>query len=272
MTHAIGKAARMDSYLICATPRTGSSLLCGLLASTEVAGRPESYFRQPDEPSWASQWGIARADGTFAYAGYVERALAAGRTRNGVFAARLMWGTLEELTAKLRARYRDPGARDIEVVTRALGRTRFVHLHRVDVVAQAVSWLRAEQTDVWVETIESEAVAQGQELQFDLGALDEFCRTINEHNAGWQHWFASAGIEPYSVTYEDLDRDPVGVTRSVLDFLDLELPQRGLVQVRNRRQADRLSAEWIKRHRSARTHDRRVARRGSARFTGSTAS
>jgi LPS sulfotransferase NodH len=79
--------ARMDSFLICATPRTGSSLLCGLLASTEVAGRPESYFRQPDEPAWASQWGIARADGTFAYADYVERALAAGRTRNGVFAS-----------------------------------------------------------------------------------------------------------------------------------------------------------------------------------------
>ncbi|MGH3680948.1 MAG: Stf0 family sulfotransferase [Natronosporangium sp.] len=41
-----------DAYLICATSRTGSTLLCGLLRSTGVAGRPESYVRQPDEPAW----------------------------------------------------------------------------------------------------------------------------------------------------------------------------------------------------------------------------
>jgi LPS sulfotransferase NodH len=45
---------RIDSYLICATtPRTGSSLLCGLLDSTGIAGHPESYFRRQDEREWA---------------------------------------------------------------------------------------------------------------------------------------------------------------------------------------------------------------------------
>ena len=95
-------ADRPDSYLICATPRTGSSLLCGLLESTGVAGHPESYFRQPDERMWAARWGIARAsDGSFSYADYVQAALAAGRTDNGVFAARIMWGTLDEVIGKL---------------------------------------------------------------------------------------------------------------------------------------------------------------------------
>ena len=37
--------SQIDSYLIRATPRTGSTLLCGLLASTGVTGRPESFFR-----------------------------------------------------------------------------------------------------------------------------------------------------------------------------------------------------------------------------------
>jgi hypothetical protein len=37
-----------SSYLLCGTPRTRSTLLCGLLTSTGVAGCPESYFRQPD--------------------------------------------------------------------------------------------------------------------------------------------------------------------------------------------------------------------------------
>ena len=35
------------------------------LRSTGVAGRPESYFRQPDEESWADRWGLDRsADGS----------------------------------------------------------------------------------------------------------------------------------------------------------------------------------------------------------------
>ena len=71
---------RTESYLICGTPRTGSTLLCGLLDSTGVAGHPESYFRQPDEQSLAAKWGIARSpDGVFDYADYVRAAVAAGR-------------------------------------------------------------------------------------------------------------------------------------------------------------------------------------------------
>ena len=32
------------SYLVCATPRSGSTLLCEMLAGTGVAGHPREYF------------------------------------------------------------------------------------------------------------------------------------------------------------------------------------------------------------------------------------
>jgi trehalose 2-sulfotransferase len=32
------------SYLVCATPRSGSTLVCQALKGTGVAGRPEEYF------------------------------------------------------------------------------------------------------------------------------------------------------------------------------------------------------------------------------------
>ena len=32
------------SYLVCATPRSGSTLLCHLLDETGLAGHPEEYF------------------------------------------------------------------------------------------------------------------------------------------------------------------------------------------------------------------------------------
>src|SRR4028118_2171875 len=51
------------SYVLCGTPRTGSTLLCSLLYSTGVLGRPESYFREPEEAAWAARLGPATEGG-----------------------------------------------------------------------------------------------------------------------------------------------------------------------------------------------------------------
>lgn len=37
-----------QNYILCATPRTGSTYLCSLLKSSGVAGVPESYRRRRD--------------------------------------------------------------------------------------------------------------------------------------------------------------------------------------------------------------------------------
>jgi hypothetical protein len=114
-------AEHVDSYFICATPRTGSSLLLGSLESTGVAGRPQAYFRAPDESLWAERWRIPRtSQGGFDYAEYVRAALATGRTENGVFGAELMWGTLTSAAAdrgddgrgRARVHAEQPGVRE----------------------------------------------------------------------------------------------------------------------------------------------------------------
>jgi LPS sulfotransferase NodH len=246
-------ADRLDAYLICGTPRTGSTLLCGLLESTGVAGRPESYFRQPDEQSWANRWGIASSPGGgFSYADYVRAALAEGRTPNGVFAARIMWGTLDQVISKLAMIYPDSSSSDVDLLARAFGRTRFIYLRRENVLAQAVSWLRAEQTGVWFQTGQPAPAPPDVAPRFEPGRIRELARMINEHNAAWRQWFASAGVRPHQVRYEDLDADPAGVTRGVLGFLGLELPPGREILARHRRLADELSAEWIERARAER--------------------
>ena len=140
----------IDSYLICTTPRTGSTLLCGLMASTKVAGQPESYFRQPDEQSWAARWDIARtSDGFFEYSEFVRAAVAAVRTENGVFAAKFKWETLDYLVDRLVTVYPAPPRGDFDLLHQAFGHTGFIFLHHDDVLAQVVSWHRAVQTNVW---------------------------------------------------------------------------------------------------------------------------
>jgi LPS sulfotransferase NodH len=260
---------RLDSYLICATPRTGSSLLCGLLDSTGVAGHPESWFRRQDEREFAASWGIADpSNGTFDYASYFGAAIAAGSTANGIFAARIMWGTMDEVTAHLTHVYPAHAGSAAGLLSAAFGRTRFVYLRREDVVAQAVSLLRAEQTGVWFETAD-ERQEPTAEPCFDFGQACDLVRQIEQDNAAWEAWFTAEGIQPYQVLYEDLDDDPVRIASGVLGFLELDLPAEREITVRHKRLADELSTQWAEsyRHREARERSQpsgRLLRSGTA--------
>jgi LPS sulfotransferase NodH len=219
-----------------------------LLESTGVAGRPEAFFREPDELMWAGKWQIPLTDGqAFDYADYVRAALAAGSTGNGVFGAKLMWGALDEVVAKLGNVYPDLAGADLMLLNRAFGRLRFVYVQRDDVVAQAVSWLRAEQTSTWHI---GDTGDNGRPPRFDPDQIDALTRTILEHNAAWERWFAAFDVQPYRVRYEELEVDMVGVTLGVLDFLELDLPDGRVILPRHKRQADALNDRWIARYRA----------------------
>jgi LPS sulfotransferase NodH len=59
---------------------------------------------------------------------------------------------------------------------------------------------------------------------------------------GWRQWFASTGIQPREVLYEDLARDRLAVANAVLEFLRLpQLDVGDLPPVRYRKQADSLT-------------------------------
>jgi trehalose 2-sulfotransferase len=113
-----------------------------------------------------------------------------------------------------------------------------------------VSWLRAEQTGVWFQTIQSERARAAREPHFDLVEVQRLVHLIGTHNAAWREWFDSAGIEPYPVRYAELAADPAGVTRDLLSFLGLDLPAGREVRAQHERLADGLNGQWIQRYRA----------------------
>jgi trehalose 2-sulfotransferase len=235
--------AKTQSYLLCGTPRTGSTLLCDLLTSTGVAGRPESYFREPDQEDWARRFGVVvGADGAFDYPSFVAGAVRAGSTPNGVFGARVMWGTLVLMVGGLRVG--TDARRDVEVLVDRLGPLLLVHLTREDVVGQAVSWARAEQTGYW-----QRGDRPSGEPDLDLEQVDQLVRTIDAHNASWRAWFAAQGVEPDLVSYENLIAHPGATVQRILQRLGLETPAGWLPDSLHRRQADAISADWARRYR-----------------------
>lgn len=207
-------------------------------------GRPASYFREPDEATWARRFGVPVAAGRARdYRAFVRAVQAAGTTDNGVFAARLMWGSLERITEGL-----STGSRrsDLALLEDALGSLAFVLLRREDVVEQAVSWTRAEQTGFWQhgDTVVGPP-------QRDLAQMRRFVETIDAHNEAWLAWFDRQGVEPEEVTYEQLVRDPRSVVERIADRLQVVVPATWRARSPHQRQADRTSAEWAAALRSA---------------------
>lgn len=225
------------SYVLCGTPRTGSTLLCSLLRSTGVLGRPESYLREPDEIAWAAKFGLATEGGrVLDYRAFVDAARSAGTSNNGVFGLRIMWGSLERVMEGLSG---VPGKPDLPILEEALGPLTFVHLRREDVAAQAVSWCRAEQTGYWQQ---GDVGAQGPHP--DIAQTRLLMGTIQEHNAAWRAWFDAQGVEPHTVTYEQLVRDRLRVVQGIAAKLAVELPSDWRPQSPHRKQADELSRAW----------------------------
>lgn len=218
--------------------------MCGLLASTGVAGRPESYFRAPDEQAWARRFGIPVAgDGSFDYRSFARAVRRAGSTPNGVFGARVMWGTMSRIVDGLGTAR---SGRDLEVLADAFGPLRLVHLRRDDVVGQAVSWARAEQTGYWQDGDRASA-----HPRFELDQVAELVRTVTEHNAAWSSWVAGQGVEAHSVTYEEVTADPRQAVQGILHHLGIALPPGWRPVARQRRQADEVNADWVRRYHAA---------------------
>ena len=144
------------SYLVAATQRSGSTLLCRSLADTGVAGRAEEYFLCGPPDAFPPGWTFWE-DGLFAQGhdnldreGYLELVFELGTTTNGVFGAKLMWNNVPWVLDKLWQLPRFRGLDRAATLQALFPNLHVVHLVRRDRVRQAVSWARAAQEGVWV--------------------------------------------------------------------------------------------------------------------------
>ena len=213
-----------------------------------MAGHPASYFNRRGIHDYATRWRVARPRNGHIDTTYVQAALAAGRTPNGVFGGRLMAESRPELVADLAAAADQPPASELELLVDQLGRLRFVHLRRLDAVAQAVSWAKSLQTHFWHPR---ERVEPGGEApHYDEKLIERLVDTIGRFEADWSTWFMQQHVTPHEVTYEQLAADPLSVAHQVLDFLGLEVEDGHELVVGHRQQADQVNAQWIDRFKS----------------------
>jgi LPS sulfotransferase NodH len=133
------RRAPARSLFICTTPRSGTTLLAALLASTGRVGLVREDFSRANEPDWAaSDYG--------AFVAHTVRRT----SRGGVFGAKPLQGQLRDFLARLRSVPQWTELPDLDLLRTVIPQPSFVWIRPRDVFAQAVSLLKAEQTGQWI--------------------------------------------------------------------------------------------------------------------------
>jgi trehalose 2-sulfotransferase len=247
--------AKYESYVICTSPRSGSTLLCKLLAATGVAGNPDSYFHRPSISDWLADLGLAHdpsASDREVLQAVFRTAIAKGTLGAGVFGLRLQRHSFDFFTENLAVLY--PGhPNDVTRFQAAFGRTLFVHLTRRDKVAQAVSYVKARQTGLWhagPDGTELERHSPPQEPIYDAREIRTRLDEMTAHDDKWGRWFAASEIDPLRITYEDLSAGPTKTLRALLARLGLEREAAEGVEPAVVKLADDTNQDWMARFRS----------------------
>jgi len=243
------------SYIICSTPRSGSTLLCDLLADTNIAGCPDSFFMNEHYSSWTSLLGVPvdswRTKSAFDLR-YIEAVIKQGAGETGVFGMRVQWESLGDLSARLRELYLTE-ENDQDLFNMTLGITHYIHLSREDKVAQAVSLLRADQSGLWhvhPDGSERERIKDGLTPTYNTKALSTLVSRLEEFDAAWTAWLSAQNIQPIFVTYEKLSSHPNIVIGEILSRLGLNPTNASKISPKTKKMASYESKMWIKRFRN----------------------
>jgi LPS sulfotransferase NodH len=258
MNIGVSQAIRVElpavSYLVCASQRSGTTMLCRALADIGTAGRPEEYFLAVDEvaqPGWRcwehGPYGMAY--GARSREEYLEIVFRLGSTPNGIFGAKLMWNNVPWAVANFKEVPRFSGLDRAEVFHAAFPGLRIVNITRRDRLRQAVSWARMAQDGVWVVSDEEPPRPRGR-AEYNAKLIGDLEALIIEGERGWRELYAELGVIPYEVVYEDLVSEE-GFEQSVRGVLGhLGLPSAGfrVPRPRTKRQADELNDAWVARY------------------------
>lgn len=234
------------AYWICTTPRTGSQLLGQLLRATGVAGRPEEYFWRENEPVYRQLWNVS------SYSDYLNHALTAGTTPNGVFGAKMDVGAyLSHFEHQLRSlpQFSEPSCTFHSILTSLFPDLKFIWLTRRNKVRQAASWWKAVQSNEWARPKGERSIIEPP-LHYNFAAIDQLVNESLLREAAWQAYFSEWRVNPLALVYEDFIENHAGTVTYVLDFLGVRepyiLPTEAITLVK---QADSVSEEWVQRYR-----------------------
>lgn len=174
-----------------------------------------------------------------------------GTGPNGVCGCDVFWqgryGFLEYIEL-LESMANCEGRKGIEAWEKIFPGLRFIHLIRKNKLRQAISNVKAQQTNVFSQWRGLEFNENEREPVFDYEEIKNWLNILEKSEDLWNRFFLDNGIEPLKVYYEVLTDKFEDTALAVLDFLGIDYPHN--LQFAPRyllRQSDHINDEWEER-------------------------
>lgn len=241
------------SYVICTNPRSGSTLLCKLLAATGKAGNPQSYFHNPSVSDWLHDFGLASINVTQkrdVLRAIFDVAIERGTCNTNFFGLRLQGKSVDFLIQQMRELSHGYSG-DLELFQSVFGTTLFIHLTRVNKLDQAISLVKANQTGLWhmaPDGTELERLSAPQEPAYNADDITKKMFEMKALDKKWDDLFEAEKIDLMRITYEELSADPTAVLAQILDHLGLDRKLAAGIVPATAKLADAVNRNWAKRY------------------------
>jgi trehalose 2-sulfotransferase len=200
-------------YCIASLPRTGSTLLTRMLTATQQAGSPNEYLNA----EYLHAWQRLNPDRPLELLNYLHEIEQRRSTSNGHFGIKIHWRQLHKLADSSKL----PTATLADKILAPY--KKFILILRRDKLAQAISLFIANQTSIYNKDQER-LLGTNQKVKFNGLAISTYIARLLEDEVQWRQYLQQRKMPYMEMNYEDLANDYERVSRSVLDFLELDCP------------------------------------------------
>lgn len=236
---------------MCATPRTGTHLLCFALTDLGIAGRPGEYLIDFDHPTWTfwEKSPLAQEHGATTREEFLDVVRRIGSTDNGVFGVKLMFEHLDKIVSNFQEMPKYTGLDRAAIFHAEFPNLHVIDAKRRDHLRQAISYARLAQTGVFVVTEDWQPESYGEPV-YNFELITNMIGLIEAGERGWAAFYDELGVTPYEIVYEDLlttegvDRALRGIVR----HLGLEPTFETPPAPRSMVQADATTEQWVSRY------------------------
>ena len=168
--------------------------------------------------------------------------------KSSVFGIKIMWIYFRKMIHTLQELTDFAGMPAPQLMKTLFSEPQYIWIVRHDKVRQAVSWAIAGQTGVYAWP-KGETPVPKQEPRFDFSFIDKLYGLILEGEAGWVDFFKASEVNPFKVVYEELVDAYEQTTLDILEFLNVEYPEKMMFGERRlQKQSGALNEEWAERY------------------------
>ncbi|MBE7384565.1 MAG: sulfotransferase [Leptolyngbya sp. SIO1E4] len=242
-----------QSYIVCSTGRSGSTLLCRTLAQSKLCGNPQEYFHHRTIKQLGLKGDLEK------FKEYCHSILQEGTTSNGVFGIKMHWWQMSEFLkiAKKIPAFKEKS--ELEILNTFFPNPKFVYIWRQDMVAQAVSTTIALQTDVWEKrarddsyemTAKAVAPKDGgtKDIEFQPLKIYKWEENFKDQNKRWLAFLQENELNYHEVINESLVSDFENKMKAVIEFLEIDGIDENSLKAATKKQSTSTNRKFIQRY------------------------